>query len=159
MSQTTKKLSRRDALKVLGAAAGATALANLPAKWTTPKLEAGVLPAHAATSCGVGLVLTLSPFFLFDLVEGPTPTGSTNPYSWDTSQCGCLAFTVWNPGGVLRGGSYSIGGGSPVPFSFTGPAYHFFIFNLTEGKVCHDPIPDTVNTCAAAFGCGPYFLV
>ena len=46
----TKKLSRRDAIKLLGAAAGATALANLPSKWSKPSLTSGVLPAHAATS-------------------------------------------------------------------------------------------------------------
>ncbi len=48
--QKTKKLSRRDALKILGAAAGASVLANLPSKWTKPELAAGVLPAHAQTS-------------------------------------------------------------------------------------------------------------
>jgi hypothetical protein len=45
-----KELSRRDALKLLGAAAGASVLANLPSKWSTPQLTAGVLPAHAQTS-------------------------------------------------------------------------------------------------------------
>jgi hypothetical protein len=45
-----KQLSRRDAIKLLGAAAGASVLANLPTKWTTPQLAAGVLPAHAQTS-------------------------------------------------------------------------------------------------------------
>ena len=44
-------LSRRDALKLLGAAAGASVLANLPSRWSTPQSVAGVLPAHAATSC------------------------------------------------------------------------------------------------------------
>jgi|GEM_PF-1590369 hypothetical protein len=53
MTQTQpKKISRRDALKILTAAAGATALANLPAKWSKPGLEVGVLPAHAQTSVG-----------------------------------------------------------------------------------------------------------
>lgn len=54
MSEKDKKqLTRRDALKVLGAAAGATALANLPNKWDSPELLSGVLPAHAQTSaCG-----------------------------------------------------------------------------------------------------------
>lgn len=44
------KLSRRDAIKVLAAAAGASALANLPSKWTKPELTTGVLPVHAQTS-------------------------------------------------------------------------------------------------------------
>jgi hypothetical protein len=52
----TSELSRRDALKLLGAAAGATVLANLPSRWSTPELTAGVLPAHAQTSgCTSGL--------------------------------------------------------------------------------------------------------
>jgi hypothetical protein len=52
MDETTKKISRRDAMKLLGAAAGASVLANLPTKWQTPQLAAGVLPAHAQTSVG-----------------------------------------------------------------------------------------------------------
>jgi len=53
MSQ--KKLSRRDAIKLLSAATGAAMLANLPSKWSTPELASGVLPAHAQTS---GIVFT-----------------------------------------------------------------------------------------------------
>jgi hypothetical protein len=45
-----KKLSRRDAIKLLGAAAGATLLANLPSKWSKPEVAGSVLPAHAQTS-------------------------------------------------------------------------------------------------------------
>ena len=51
MKEQPKKLSRRDALKLLGAAAGASVLANLPSKWNTPEIASGVLPAHAQTSC------------------------------------------------------------------------------------------------------------
>ena len=49
-NKSTKKISRRDAMKILAAAAGGAALANIPSKWTKPGLEIGVLPAHAATS-------------------------------------------------------------------------------------------------------------
>lgn len=45
-----RKISRRDALKILTAATGAVALANLPPKWSKPGMEIGVLPAHAQTS-------------------------------------------------------------------------------------------------------------
>ena len=42
---------RRDLLKALAATGGAvTAAALLPGKWTKPVIEAGVMPAHAATS-------------------------------------------------------------------------------------------------------------
>lgn len=44
------KLSRRDALKLLAAAAGGATLANLPPQWSKPELQVGVLPAHAQTS-------------------------------------------------------------------------------------------------------------
>ena len=51
--KSQKKISRRDAIKLLGAVAGATALANLPSKWSKPELVSGVVPAHAQTSsCG-----------------------------------------------------------------------------------------------------------
>jgi hypothetical protein len=50
LSMTNKKLSRRDAMKILGAAIGAAALANLPSKWDKPELLSGVLPAHARQS-------------------------------------------------------------------------------------------------------------
>jgi hypothetical protein len=65
-----KKLSRRDAIKILGAVAGATVLANLPSKWSKPQLTQGVLPAHAQTSspifysvtCFADASFTSSPF-------------------------------------------------------------------------------------------------
>ncbi len=54
---SVKKISRRDAMKLLGAAIGGAALSTLPSKWNTPELAAGVLPAHArqsgpSLSCG-----------------------------------------------------------------------------------------------------------
>src|SRR5688572_14110550 len=54
--QKTKKISRRDAIKLLGAVTGATVLANLPSKWSTPEIARGVLPAHAQTS-SLGLTI------------------------------------------------------------------------------------------------------
>lgn len=48
--QKPKKISRRDAIKLLGAVTGATVLANLPSKWSTPEIAKGVLPVHAQTS-------------------------------------------------------------------------------------------------------------
>ena len=51
--QPKKKLSRRDAFKILGATLGATVLANLPSKWSKPEVISGVLPAHAQTSFGL----------------------------------------------------------------------------------------------------------
>ena len=57
-TQKTKKISRRDAIKLLGAVTGATVLANLPSKWSTPELASGVLPAHAQTSSSLLSILS-----------------------------------------------------------------------------------------------------
>jgi len=54
------KLNRRDAIKVLGAAAGASVLANIPAKWSKPELVGSELPAHAQTSCAFGWTATIT---------------------------------------------------------------------------------------------------
>jgi len=54
---TEKKISRRDAMKILGAAIGAAALANLPSKWDKPELAQGVLPAHAQQSVAVAVAV------------------------------------------------------------------------------------------------------
>lgn len=66
---TKKTLSRRDAIKLLGAATGATLLANLPSKWSKPELVSGVLPAHAQTSTSLGLQI-LSCNFNLDIGTG-----------------------------------------------------------------------------------------
>jgi len=61
---TEKKISRRDAMKLLGAAIGGATLSTLPSKWNTPELAAGVLPAHAQQSTvlpACPLSLTLIP--------------------------------------------------------------------------------------------------
>jgi len=59
-----KKITRREAIKILGATAGASLLANLPSKWSTPELIGGYIPAHAQTSnCPVGtssMVVTIT---------------------------------------------------------------------------------------------------
>jgi len=44
------KLSRREAIKILGAATGASLLANLPSKWSKPEITGSQLPAFAQTS-------------------------------------------------------------------------------------------------------------
>lgn len=45
-----QELSRRQALKVISAAAGGAALSLLPKGWKTPIVEVGELPAHAQVS-------------------------------------------------------------------------------------------------------------
>ena len=69
------KLSRREAIKLLGATAGASLLANIPAEWSKPELSGSVLPAHAQTSCSEFSVfidiLPTDGFFLLEIAGGP----------------------------------------------------------------------------------------
>jgi hypothetical protein len=88
MDKPTKQMSRRDAMKLLGAAAGATVLANLPTKWNTPELTAGVLPAHAQTSGHVILLCETAPGAPVGpqsegrlLGDGPVSIGAGGPLS------------------------------------------------------------------------------
>lgn len=101
----TEKLSRRDAIKLLGAATGATLLANLPSKWSKPELVSGVLPAHAQTSCVAVFFEVLSATGDLGIIglsasfQGPFPdstTGTWNTGSTATWYCrpGCLQFNV-----------------------------------------------------------------
>ena len=135
MSENNKNLSRRDALKVLGAAAGAVALANLPEKWSSPELESGVLPAHAQTSdiptpdptpdptptdpnpetCTDWNVYieVLSGYFAYDVIQSPAPdyiNGDGGPgsiYAWNSCQTGCL-FLWLDLAEISTSGSVSI---------------------------------------------------
>ena len=70
-NQPQSKLSRRDALKILAAATGAVALANIPSKWKRPELAAGVLPAHAQTSI-VPPVVPVLPTVTTDSITVPS---------------------------------------------------------------------------------------
>jgi hypothetical protein len=132
----TKKISRRDAIKLLGATAGATVLANLPTQWSKPELTAGLLPAHAQTSTvqnvgctGLGLTITLS-LFLGDVdlrvttPDGffvtPKPTGLNqglvDPFTGATHSGEGLTETITVPVGNLTNGlwlvSINIGSGN-----------------------------------------------
>jgi hypothetical protein len=76
MTKTSpKKLSRRDAMKILAAAAGATTLANLPTQWSKPGLEVGVLPVHAQTSLAPTAQSTQTP----QPSQTPPPTRTPTP--------------------------------------------------------------------------------
>ena len=111
--QTQKKFSRRDALKILGTVAGATALANLPSKWSTPELASGVLPAHAQTStCEWSLkieVISVNTTLLVQNNSIPETTrvgnGATGSVWYWECQTGCIYLRLIVPttGGVANG--------------------------------------------------------
>lgn len=95
----TKKLSRRDAIKLLGVATGATLLANLPSKWSKPELVSGVLPAHAQTSCIAVFYEVLSAPGPLGVArssnfQGPPPDSTNNGTATWYCQPGCLQFNV-----------------------------------------------------------------
>lgn len=103
MTEQNKELNRRDSIKLLGTAAGATVLMNLPSKWSTPSVQSGVLPVHAQSSC-VALQL--------EILESNTPPGTTlnyvsnfwsQPDVWDWPRlwfcCPLCAYVVWIFGG------------------------------------------------------------
>ena len=95
---TNKNLSRRDALKLLGAAVGASVLANLPSRWSTPQSVAGVLPAHAATSgdcSGVALRIAAETAGVSYVASSP-PFSRSGSMLWEWD-CGpnCI-FAVFN---------------------------------------------------------------
>ena len=77
-----KKITRREAIKILGATAGASLLANIPTKWSTPELTGGALPAHAQTSTSFS-ILCADNVFLGDS-SGPLAF-STNPVTSNVS--------------------------------------------------------------------------
>jgi hypothetical protein len=91
---TEKKISRRDAMKMLGVAVGAAALSTLPSKWNTPELVAGVLPAHARQSAqpvvhtftSPGQILSGLPF-IFPRMN-ITPADASITLNWTVIQIG-----------------------------------------------------------------------
>ena len=142
--QKTKKISRRDAIKLLGAVTGATVLANLPSKWSTPEIAQGVLPAHAQTS-SVLYSLACDSDMPFDPQSGalqdfgvtvsPTPAPSvTLQYLITPNNGEAVISPVTNPGTVIINGpsnsatlSVSFGsnaslGSFTVTWSFVNPA-------------------------------------
>lgn len=110
---TQKKISRRDAMKLLAAAVGAATVVNLPPGWSKPGLETGVLPAHAQTSilhsltCDAGSVLDVN-------VEGDPITVTSGVTIAPPTQGILMRYTIVPSTSF---GSIS----SPVPLSGTSP--------------------------------------
>ena len=153
----TRQLSRRDALKLLGAAAGASVLANLPSKWSTPALTAGVLPAHAQTSGCTDSALVFQVIASEGTLEheySPNPdSDSGGPLTEGyqaTWACGdrCVAVAVGaGPGesGTLR---FTVMNG--VPFDVPLPAVSIYWIYLNAGTGVYNTgttLPVTVAGC------------
>lgn len=122
------KLSRRDALKILAAATGAIALANIPSKWKKPELAAGVLPAHAQTSTSLALptVATVS------ITPSTAPANGTALFDGNVTADGGSPVTdkgfVWatNPNPTLLDSHVSFGSGGLGSYTVNTSAPPFF---------------------------------
>jgi hypothetical protein len=148
-----KKISRRDAIKLLGAAAGASVLANLPTKWNTPEIVSGVLPAHAQTSTvqnvgcpGLGLTVTLS-LFLGDVdLRILTPGGFfVNPKLTGANQGLVDPFTGATHSGDAVAGTETI----TVPVGNLTNGTWTISVNLAGGVAATPYIIDVIGACTA----------
>jgi len=75
-NSSQKKISRRDAIKLLAAAVGAATVANLPSEWSKPAMAASELPEHAQQSVGNGIV-TAGPDVALECNQQGIPFTST----------------------------------------------------------------------------------
>ena len=146
MTEQNKKLSRRDAIKLLGAAAGAAALANLPSKWSKPELVSGVLPAHAQTSAcagdaasftinaNAGFVTNYEVWLNGSLVIGSVSLSPGQSYSGNyPCGSGCLEIFAFSqlPGPVPTVDLTTFSSGTTtIPFTGIGPALPPFTVDI-----------------------------
>ena len=105
-----KKLSRREAIKILGATAGASVLANIPDKWSKPELKGSNLPAHAQTSIcndleirfGTNSVGTLS-YDTLPADDGgsanPAVANTTGVWYWGCDSLSDICFSIVSTSG------------------------------------------------------------
>jgi hypothetical protein len=68
----SQPINRRELLKILAAATGATFLSSVPNKWKTPLVEVGALPAHAQ---GSQLPGTIEGTVTLNFADSPIRTG------------------------------------------------------------------------------------
>ena len=155
-----KKLSRRDAIKFLGAAAGAAALANLPSKWSKPELVSGVLPAHAQSTAActgdaasftinANGVITNYIFWLNGLTDDSGNLSGAQSYS-NSYPCGpgCLQIYAFAqnlaPGPTIELTTFSQG---TITIPFAAPSFGVNILvDLSTGQYSTD-INQPVGSC------------
>jgi len=168
MTETNKKLSRREAIKIVGAAAGASLLANLPSKWSKPKLTGASMPAHAQTSCSnYAMIVEIIAVSGAAGIDGYTGGGNTAPTStsgtynqvgytlyWDCTPT-CIAV-----GSVAAAGAnsltvrFTVMGGAPYDVNLlNGENYNIHLDSSTGNTA----ISNTNGEFLAVDGC-PYYI-
>jgi len=132
------KLSRREAIKILGTATGASLLANLPAKWSKPELAGSFLPAHAQSSCTVLVFVSTTVSIGNNITQIPigTPANASPPLTWYCQE-GCAGELVQIASGSI---SYDlIVMGVPVTKTYNTPGFHGWMVNLQTGQLIDYP--------------------
>ncbi len=76
MKIATRKISRREVIKIITAAAGSAALVKIPDKWSKPNLESSLLAPHAQTSIPT-VVYTVNALACDSHNGSPTTNGYT----------------------------------------------------------------------------------
>ena len=154
-------LSRRDALKVLGAAAGAVALANVPEKWSSPELASGVLPAHAQTSeCWAVYLEVLSGVFSGQHMDGPNPVltgdGSAGSTLGWACQPGCLYFLFDLSSGASGSVRITTIAGTYTENYTSGKPYRDIVIDMGTGEISikDDFSGGTAGSCTYSGGLG-----
>ena len=162
-----KKLSRRDAIKLIGATAGASALTQIPSKWSKPSLVGGMIPIHAQTSgCGPGTMSMLVEFLKVDGSKiawkyGATDTFYQNNLIQTTGTPSTTGFTIFFPcfdgcGGFI----FSVGRATAtVKVTINGAVVgywvdatgidHSVLFNAAAGEIGVD---EPVDECGGGGG-------
>jgi len=144
-----KRLTRRDAIKLLGAAAGASVLANIPSKWSKPSLAGGVLPAHAQTSCIAFSQINIAGDgdWVGFIDQGPFPdlNGPKDYNAW-LCQNGCLQiFIFMTSGSSLTIQFTTLTHQFNLKFNQTTPV-HDVLVNLATGEYAVDFV-GSVGSC------------
>lgn len=127
MTEQQKKRSRRNATKLIGAAAGVSVLARLPLKWTKPEVAVAVLPAHAQTSASPSAKTPHLPVVTTDAITDEDSVTNLMDFSGTVVSAGGPPVTargfVWSttPGPTLPTNDVPSGSGTG-PFSNIGVA-------------------------------------
>jgi len=137
---TKKQISRREAMKVLGAAIGGSALATLPPVWKEPALITGNLPAHAQTSCET-IFLTTSinsiNILSFGTDGSVTPPNSTINYQLMVIGSGTIGGQKNLAGSFLTDGSGNGDSGAlGIPENFIDGDQIQLSFSWDGGSYC-----------------------
>jgi hypothetical protein len=130
------KLSRRDLLKVLAAAAGTAALSSVPNKWKTPVVEVGMLPAHAQGLSGLGAIQVTAA-----AIDAPISKLKA-PNQCDFAQVSIDGHPEWAPQCCTQGGTVTF---SNIPTGDYTVQCWFASCGNAQPKVAHVVAPAAVS--------------